>query len=118
MDCWLVKCTNVNYVLQFPKGHPSLARLMQRLAKELHKVGRAVDARYLEEGVINYARQFSPPPRETIFEQDVEFLVAVASKESTSSALTAQGSVDRHKSASRSKPDACESRPRLKWADE
>ena len=118
MDCWLVNCVNVNYVLQFPKGHPSLARLMQRLARELHKVGRAVDARYLEEGVISYAKQFSPPPRETIFEQDVEFLVTVASKENTSSAPTAQRSVDRHKSASGSKLDACEPRPKLEWVDQ
>eukprot|EP01043_Picozoa_sp_COSAG02_P018913 COSAG02_NODE_896_length_16125_cov_5.083489_2_plen_99_part_00 len=96
---------------QFPTGHPAIARLNVRLAQELRKVGRVVDAKYAEQEVVSYARSFSPTSStETFFDQDVEFLAKVVHQQQSEEGADIK--------KTRPKLDSVGSTPKLKWVDQ
>ena len=95
---------------QFPKGHPAIARLNVKLAQELRKVGRVVDAKYAEQEVVSYAQSFSSASTEMVFEQDVEFLATVANRQQNEHGAGVKNT--------KSKLDCEETRPSLKWVDQ
>ena len=95
---------------QLPRGHPAIARLNARLAQELRKVGRVVDAKCAEQEVISCSRSFSSMSKETIFEQDVNFVAKIVEQQQSG-----QGSSLKK---TRSKLDSTGPRPSLTWVDQ
>lgn len=108
-------------VWQFPKGHPAVARLMFRLVEELRKVGREVDARYIEKDMFKMAQRFEETPTDTVFEQDIEFLSKLTNQPQDSLKLDISpsrvggDSQKNERYTSRLKPTRV--RPKLSWVD-
>ena len=90
---------------------------MHRLAQELRKVGRVLDAKYIEKEVVSFARRLSTAPSETVSEQDAEFLAKLADRQQR---LPPNTRADGAAESTRFGPqlDRAEPRPQLNWADQ
>ena len=96
---------------------------MYRLALELRKVGRQVDAKYTETEAVKFARRFSHSDAAPMYADDAQFLLKLAGKRPPQTAAAGQEEADGHglpglgRSSSEGGRRRPGPRPKKNWAD-